>query len=118
MKQIAYILTLFVLSISVTSCRSPAEPVAVKIPKGFMAVTKAQQELAAGVQRLSHGMSQAEVREQLGRPAEETADLLFYSIVEGADGGYYVDARLIFDKHGLASAELGFGHLSVECEVK
>ena len=57
-------------------------------------------------------------KEQLGRPAEEAADLLFYNLVEGANGGYYVSARLMFDQHGLSAAELGFGHVSMELQVE
>lgn len=88
------------------------------MPAGFSAITEAQQELVANVKRLSRGMSQTEVKKQLGHPAEETADLLFYNLVEGADGGYYVTARLMFDKHGLSGAELGFGHVSMEMQVE
>jgi hypothetical protein len=118
MKQITRLVTVFVLCLSVASCRDAAEPVAVEIPPGFMAVTEAQQELAAGVQRLSRGMSRAEVIQHLGQPAEEEADLLFYILIEGADGGYYVSATLHFDEHGLSAAELGFGHVSIERGVE
>jgi hypothetical protein len=104
--------------IALTPGQSPAESIAVEIPDGFMAVTDAQRTLVAEVKRLSRGMSQAEVKERLGRPVEESADLLFYNLIEGAEGGYYLTAELMFDKHGLSAAKLGFGHVSMKQRIR
>lgn len=113
MRPAAHTLASLLLSLAVISCVPEREPITVKIPAGFMAVTKAQQELVAGVKTLSRGMSQAEVIARLGPPATQETDLLFYDVVEHAEGGYYVTATLAFDKGGLSAAELGLGHVSM-----
>jgi hypothetical protein len=58
-------------------------------------------------------MSQQDVKRKLGGPREETSSMLFYHLVEGRDGGYYVDARLTFDERGLAEVKPGFGHVTM-----
>lgn len=100
--------------LAAVSCRSATEPVPIAIPKGFVAVTKEQHQLAAKVKTLTRGMSQADVKARLGTPAEESAEQLFYNLREdNLHGGHYVTARLVFDRRGLAKVELGFGHLSL-----
>ena len=99
-----------VLCLCMVSCRTPAEPVPIITPEGFIAVTTPQKALVAGIHRLVLGMSVTEVKTQLGNPAEERPGLLFYNLEEGEFGGYYVTARLFFDADRLSRAELGFGH--------
>jgi hypothetical protein len=117
MKQTAHILVLL-LCLSGASCRTPAEPVPVSIPNGFIAVTKSQQHLASGVKALSRGMPPAEVKSVLGNPTSESPQLMSYMLNEDASGGHYVSARLNFDKNGLIKAELGFGHLSLGMKIE
>ncbi len=90
------------------------EPLHVTIPRGFTAVTETQKALVERVQRLTRGMSAVDVKKHLGHPAEESPNLLFYHLAEDGSGGHYVTVRLGFDQRGLATAELGFGHVSIE----
>ena len=113
MKPVVIRCLLACLCLALPSCRQPAEPVKVEIPKGFVAVTDEQVQFIEKVKALSVGTSLAEVKRVLGRPAEETPTSLFYNVVEGAEGGYYVTARLVFGDCGLSTATLGFGHVSL-----
>ncbi len=102
----------------VSSCGTRSEPLSIEVPAGLITVTDAQAQLVAGVKTLSRGMSLEDVKQQLGRPSEEKSDLLFYNLVEGAEGGHYVAARLSFDNHGLSNAQLAFGHVSHEPRIE
>ena len=117
MKRTIHTLALL-LCLTGASCRTPAEPIPVNIPKGFIAVTEAQQQLVSGVQSLSRGMSPADVKAVLGKPEGETSSLMSYMLNEDASGGHYVSARLHFDKKGLSTAQLGFGHISLEMKIE
>ncbi len=100
---------------------SESEP-AVKIPtkihvevqQGLVTVTDRQADLVAGVKELSIGLSPQEVKQRLGNPREESPDFLFYNLAEDVNGGNFVTASLRFDDDGLASAKIGFGHVTLE----
>ena len=106
------------LCLTGASCRTPAEPIPVNVPKGFIAVTEAQQQLVSRVHSLSRGMSSADVKAVLGKPEGEAPTLMSYMLNEDASGGHYVSARVHFDEQGLLKAELGFGHISIEFDME
>jgi len=119
MKRQIHTLTLL-LCLSGASCRTPAEPIPVNVPRGFIAVTTEQKQLVSAVHSLSRGMSPADVKTILGKPEGEVSSptLMTYMLNEDASGGHYVSARLEFDEQGLLKAELGFGHISIEFDME
>jgi hypothetical protein len=59
-------------------------------------------------------MSVSDVKKILGKPEEEVANSLFYTLIEDQiNGGYYITVRLIFNDYGLTDAEVRGGHITL-----
>ena len=117
LKQYAHLIAPLLCLLAV-SCGPEPESLPIKTPEGLQTLTETQPELAQDIRRLTRGMTKEQVKEILGRPIDETQDLLLYFLIEGASGGNYISDQLRFDRQGLASAELGFGHISLEFEME
>ncbi len=91
-----------------------ATKIHVEVQPGLVTVTDRQARLVAGVKELSKGLSPQEAKQRLGNAREERTDLLFYNLAEDVNGGNFVTAGLSFDDDGLASAAIGFGHVTLE----
>ena len=112
MRQKIVYLSLAVACLLIVACRiSAKDKLVIQIPEGLVTATKQQEQFVEKVKTLKYNMSKEDVKKHLGKPNTEKPDQMNYHLVESkSEGGYYINAKLVFKTTGLSVVTVDHGH--------